>query len=98
LTDHNLPVEYVVESHPFARYRSEGEWADGVRPAHIVETIEDVAWAIANLDRERPQLACGFCGDRYLHQSATPDKALNWFRTHACEAEGVPIDQWAAAS
>lgn len=85
-----------MEPHPFARYRSEGDWADGVRPAHIVETLEDVRWALGHGEKERPTLACGFCASRYRHEGGAPDKALAWFRTHECAAEGETIDQCAA--
>jgi len=82
-----------VESHPFARYRSEGDWADGVRPLHICETPDDVRRACKQGDR--PQLACAYCAARYRVEAKTPDKALAWFSTHPCD-EGVPIDQWLA--
>lgn len=94
MTDPYLDPSWVVESHPFARYRSDGDWGDGVRPAHIVENAEDVLWALGHAETKRPALACGFCGDRYQHEAKTPDTALHWFRTHECAAEG---EEWPAA-
>lgn len=97
LTDPNVAASLVTESHPFAFYKTEGEWVDIVRPAHIVETVEDVIYALAHLDAARPTIACGFCGERYTHEAKTPDRGIAWFRSHACEGEGVDIEQWLAA-
>lgn len=95
LTEFYTQPYLVLESPKFERYRSgdDGDWADGIRPPHIVETAQDVDWLMEHSDAERPQMVCGFCAD--THQTTSAVAALRWFNTHACKGEGV--DAWLAA-
>jgi hypothetical protein len=88
-------TESQIHADPVASYRSDGEWKQGVRPANVIETIEDVDWALRHSDAKQTRLVCRFCGDDRAVR--TTDEGQRWFRTHACEGEGVDIEQWLAA-
>lgn len=96
------------EPHPFARYRSDGDWADGVRPAFIINQVEDirvflfgVPGRIPAQTSDRPQIACGYCGKRkQLHSATALEVAERWFKEkpehggHLCGGEGIPDHLW----
>jgi hypothetical protein len=96
LTDVTSAVELDIFPDPVSRYRNEdGDWAAGVRPPNVVETVNDVEWAVAHRDGSQIRLVCCFCGED--HAARTVDEGQRWFRTHPCQGEGVPIEQWLAA-
>jgi len=88
LTDLRTQPYLVVESPQFERYRSgeDGEWADGIRPPHIVETAQDVTWLVDNASADTPQIVCGFCAATY-RVTGSSGAALRWFNTHACKGD-----------
>ncbi len=91
----SLSTESQNHADPLANYRSEGDWKAGVRPANVIETVEDVAWAIEHSTAKQTRLVCRFCGDDRAVRNAP--EGIAWFRSHACEGEGVDITEWLAA-
>jgi len=86
LTEWQTQPYLVVESPTFDAFRSgeDGDWADGIRPPNIVETLDDVEWIMARVDK-RAYLICGFC--EQVGRPTSLDAAVRWFNTHACKGD-----------
>jgi hypothetical protein len=63
------------------------------RPPERIENVDEIEARFR--ENLRPLLVCSYCGSRLQTQDSTV--ARSWFKSHACEGEGVDIEEWLAA-
>ncbi len=71
----------------------DSEWIDGVRPAHVIETLRDIDCLFADAKAKRPELVCRYCGSR--RQARSVHEGAAWFNGHECESAAAEFSRHA---